>query len=595
MRRSHQLLLFLLVTLVFNSLVFAMSYEIVDLRMKMEIDEDGLVHVVEERTVEFNGSYSGFFQYIDTGRGDFAVRDLSVAEKGKSYVRLKQSSPGPVGTYYVLEKDKEVYVDWSFSAKDESRTFILSYILDGVVFKHGDVAELYYKFVGDQWKKPHGNVRVSVSLPLGATADEIRAWGHGPAHGEVRILSGREVEWEISPLPAETMLEGRVTFPTDLVWGTVRQTNKEALPGIIAEETRWAQRINRARRYRQIDPLAGLAVLVSSVFIVFSFWRKRSVAQSIKFKEKYFKELPAAYPPAELAILYRRFVTSADLTATILDLARRGFLSIEEIPGPGSAFKARESYRFVQKEGGKADLLTYEKQVLDLLFEKIGEGQVTLEEIQDYAKTERKSFAKFWSKWCEEVTEETKKHKFFDEEARKQSNWMYVPTLLGLLLSIPFLVIDMIFLGFGFLLAAFIFFAGALLGNRRSVQGSLEFTKWQAFRRYLQHFSRVEDSRVTSLGIWEKYIPYAITLGVGKRALKQLEIVFSHGQEQAVFAGHWFIYRRQGGLTSLSQMTDTISRSISSATGQVSRGGGAGGGFSGGGGGGFGGGGGGAR
>lgn len=594
MKHRHWLFLILLVLVVFNSSAKARDYEITALAMDVAVDADGLVHVVEKRTVQFNGAYTGFYQSIETG-GEFTVQNLSLKEAGRSYERLEQSSPGPAGTYFVLEKADETYVDWSFNAQDEERTFILSYTLDGVILKHKDSAELYYKFVGDKWLKPHGEVLITVTLPPGAAPSEVKAWGHGPAHGSVQILSGSKLQWQISDLPAKTILAGRVTFPPSLVPSARRLTGKEALPDIIAEETKWAAKINRARRYRRMDPLLGAALTAFSAFIVFSFWRRRSEGPAVKFKEKYYKELPADYPPAELAVLYRRHVSGADLTATILDLARRGWLAIEEISGPRNIFKDKGSYKFMQKEKDQADLLAYEKQVLALLFEDIAEGEVTLEQIREYAKRERKRFAEFWSDWRREITKEAEKHHFYNKEVQKKSRWFYLPAVFGLILGTMFSVAEMFFTGFGFLAAGVIFLVGAALGDRRSAKGRLEFAKWRAFRRYLQHFSRVGDARAVSAGIWEKYIPYAVTLGVAKRAFQEMEIVFSTAEEQAHFVPHWFVYRGRGGLAGMSQMTETVSRSVLTAAGQASSGSGAGGGFSGGGGGGFGGGGGGAR
>ncbi|HBN94804.1 MAG TPA: hypothetical protein DDZ66_00770, partial [Firmicutes bacterium] len=50
--------------------------------------------------------------------------------------------------------------------------------------------------------------------------------------------------------------------------------------------------------------------------------------------------------------------------------------------------------------------------------------------------------------------------------------------------------------------------------TRRSVKGHEEYTRWRAFRRYLKESSRVDTARVASLGIWEEFLPYAISLGV---------------------------------------------------------------------------------
>ena len=132
----------------------------------------------------------------------------------------------------------------------------------------------------------------------------------------------------------------------------------------------------------------------------------------------------------------------------------------------------------------------------------------------------------------------------------------------------------------------------AIAATRRSSTGNLEYTQWRAFRRYLQHFSRVEDTRTVSPGIWESYLPYAVTLGVANKVIKEGSFAFPSLAEQGNLGTNWYICIHGGGFNRLSHMTTNIDRSISTT---MIHSGASGGGFSGGGGGGFGGGGGGAR
>ena len=96
------------------------------------------------------------------------------------------------------------------------------------------------------------------------------------------------------------------------------------------------------------------------------------------------------------------------------------------------------------------------------------------------------------------------------------------------------------------------------------------------------------------LGIWEEFLPYAVTLGVADQMLKQLEVQFPSLQEGGYRFGYpWFVYYHWTGVNTVSRMTQTVDRSINSVI--LPQGTGGSGGFSAGGGGGFGGGGGGAR
>ena len=58
----------------------------------------------------------------------------------------------------------------------------------------------------------------------------------------------------------------------------------------------------------------------------------------------YYRELPEPYPPAEAAVLIRyKKLTPDDITATIMDLARREYLIIEEAAGLTLSIRAAAS------------------------------------------------------------------------------------------------------------------------------------------------------------------------------------------------------------------------------------------------------------
>jgi uncharacterized membrane protein YgcG len=55
---------------------------------------------------------------------------------------------------------------------------------------------------------------------------------------------------------------------------------------------------------------------------------------------------------------------------------------------------------------------------------------------------------------------------------------------------------------------------------RRTPKGALLHARWQAFRRYLTDFSRMEESPPASLALWEQFLVYGIALGVAEQVLQ---------------------------------------------------------------------------
>lgn len=578
--------LVLLCVLMFSSVADARDYHLLSLNVHAQLGADGAVRVREEHTVQFEGTYSGLFQWFDTSRG-LKIRDLVVSEGGVLYQQIEGEKPGPAGTYFIRSTKDEVYVDWSFEARDETRIFQLDYTLDNIILKHRDVAEFYYQFVGKGWERPRNRVRVTLTLPQGAVLEEIGAWGYGPSHGQVKIVSPTEIVWEVDQLPARTFMEGRVVFPPSLVPGSSRVTNQLALPEIMAQEGEREQKAAALQRRKTLDPYVAFAA-IALVFVLFSqMWRTYGKSHP-GYQEKYYRELPATYPPVELAFLYHGTISSKDFTATIFDLARRGFLTIHE-----EATTFRFKVATVSPEQ-RSTLAPYEKQLLEFLFQDLKAAEISLEEIQEIAKKDTKRFNQFWSDWQKTAKTEGEKRDFYEDQTHKKVFWFLVPSVILLVGSIPLLISEMYFTGGVSLLGGFSLIIGtAIAASRRSPQGYLEYTKWKAFRRYLKDFSRVESSRTVAPGIWENYLPYAITLGVATRILKEWDVVFPHYEADQDQNIGWFIFIHSGGFTRLSRITDDVNKSISTTI--ISGSGGGGGGFSSGGGGGFGGGGGGAR
>jgi uncharacterized membrane protein len=597
-KRCLILSLVLMAVLILSPMVDARSHRFTALNIDARVGADGLVRVTETHTVQFDGTFAGMYQWIDTSRG-VEVTDVVVSEGGRPYTRLDTDSPGPAGTYFVREDKDEVYVDWSFEATDETRHFELSYVLHNVILKHDDVAEFYYQFVGSFWDQGRDHVRIVLSLPYGAQSDQVAAWGHGPLHGVVTIESPNQIVWEVDNLPARTFVEGRVVFPTQLVPLATRVTNEARLDQIIREEQGKAERREMAQRRRQLDPYyavgAFAVLLLAGTFLWYTFGK-----QAPGYRDRYYKELPAHYPPAEMSILYRQTVDSRDFTATLVDLARRGFLKIEELSRTPGRGQHEPSYKFTKAEVNGPGLETnslrpYEKMALKLLFEDVGENEVSLDDLQEYAKKHSKSFATLWAEWVKAVRESAKERDFFDPKA-KRVLWFLIPILLLLGLGFFALGMELYATGIITLIMSFaLFIVVVVAATKRSAKGHEEYTKWRAFMRYLRESSRVDTARVGSLGIWEEYLPYAISLGVADKMLQELEVRFPNLQHDGYYFGsHWFMYHHVYGVSSIRHMTNTVGKSVTSVT-MPTGSGGTGGGFSGGGGGGFGGGGGGVR
>jgi len=596
----------LLFLLLFPAQAEARSYFFPSVLIEAEVLGDGSMAVTEHRTTTFQGSYLGLNYWILTQQPT-RIRNMSVEENGIPYDFNPGETEGPTGTFYIVEKPGRFFVDWSFEATNETRTFTLRYIVENVVMVHDDVAELYFQFVGDDWETRSDNVLVRLKLPSGVNRDDIRAWGHGPLHGDVRIHNDATITWEISPLPAYTFLEGRVTFPPSLVPNATHKTGRTALPEILAQEQALADRANRERRASVFLWLGAAFILLGSIVLAFFIWLRYGKEHTPSFDGDYFRELPANYTPAELGVLWRFGKPAAvDLTATLVDLARKGYLRLEEVtPEKRSIFGGKKQDYLVTRLKKDDNLLEHEQKLLNFLFIRasLGKEELTFDELERYTKNNQRQFFTFWQDWQATLSARgATTLDFFDHD---------VSTGKGIAIGLGVIMLP---LGFftanvltpALLIGGLILIVTGLVLRRRSQRGVDDFVRWRAFRRFLLHFSEMQRHEIPSLVIWEHYLVYAITLGVAKEVIKQLQLVYPQMESGGHrFGGGWWYVHGARSPAAFSTMTDSfdsftgqISQSLRTATSSQSSGSGRGGGFSGGGrggGGGFGGGGGRAR
>jgi uncharacterized membrane protein len=58
---------------------------------------------------------------------------------------------------------------------------------------------------------------------------------------------------------------------------------------------------------------------------------------------------------------------------------------------------------------------------------------------------------------------------------------------------------------------------------KKTPEGALEIKKWNAFKRYIKDFSDMKDAPLTLLQIWDRYLVYAVVLGVAKQLLENIK------------------------------------------------------------------------
>jgi uncharacterized membrane protein len=502
--------------------------------------------------------------------------------------------------------------------------FVYKYTLKNVVTKYNDIAEFNRKIIDSNWDERLNNINIWIRLPEGASKDDIRVFGHGPLTGESRIIDGQNVEFELGSLSPGFYVETRVLFPTTLVPDSTNIKAEDGLSKILEDEKRMADEANaereRARQQaeeynkrreaerqkkavlRSIANTIGVLLIIGWFPIIIFLYIKYDKEFKREFKAKYYRELPGEYTPAEMSVLVTMGrVNTRDITATLMDLVRKGILILKKETYIKDGFfreKEVEDYSLtLNKDASQAELKKHETFLIRWFIKTIGRyGHVFLDEISAYARTTSgaRQFTNDYKRWCNLAKEEADKNEFFDKTSEKGKTTAILIGLFGFLgLGIAFITMLGAFSGIIMIILGIIMFIFGARLNRRSAYGNEQSAMWKAFKNFLKDFSRMDKAEMPSIIIWEHYLVYAISLGVAKEVIKQLPLVLSDADLQNTNLTYMYGYNMHSFANftnafdrTISSVDHAISNAVAVANSTNSSSSGSGGGFSGGGGGG---------
>ena len=589
--------------------------------IQVDINEDGSANIEERLIYDFSGDFNGVLRNIDySDSGGLRELQVSVDRAGTlDEFSLNNGSTlddgGNPGSYNcVVEGDLEKLKIFEPSSS-ETKTFVLKYKLLDVVTKYNDIAEFNRKLVDTGWEVPLDNIRITITLPEGANKGDLMIFAHGPLTGVSTILDANTVECTAPSVDPGTFVETRLLFPLALVPQASQVVQEDALPRIMDQEKTLAEEANQLREEaaeaaaaEEVWAVAGsvmsYGLIVICIILMIYLYFRFDKEHKRTFRGKYYRELPGDYPPAVTgALMSFKKIDSQDIMATIMDLARRKYVTISSQQVEEHGFfgsKQETQYSIVLNENTPSgELLEYERYLLDWMIGTIGDGtSVSFDAIKEYGKDSStgkhfKIAFELWQKMVEEVADG---YKFFDEKA---SRGLLIGVLAGTV---------MVFSGIGFIFLFPIVFSPILLIvmgivclifsariAKRSVYGNDQYWMWKAFKKFLQDFSHMEEASIPSLVVWEHYLVYAVALGVAKDVIRQLPLVFNDETLRSSNFYYMYGFGHYNGSDfsssfeqSMDAFNDAIASSIKSST--TGSGGGFSGGSSGGGGGGGGGG-----
>ncbi|MFN8022650.1 MAG: DUF2207 domain-containing protein [Acidimicrobiales bacterium] len=493
------------------------SFSLEALETTAELRTDGSMQVTERWTYDFRG-----------GPFNFGIRSFQTHRNDISQFAAADDQ----GPLEVIPPDQSESGEWEWKLRqptsDSVVTYTLTYFVAPIVRFGLDVSEVYWQFVGDD-NPGIGIVNIDLRFPLttvpaqpDAADDDVnvmRAWAHGPKTGDVRLEPG-EVLVQVSNVEPGEIVEIRALAPaaTFNTGGTER-----LLPSILAEERSYvADRANEASDRRTGWFLSSLVAAVGALGAGVLWFVGGREQRSADVQGDYWRE-PLDDPPAvAIANLKRGTVDPGHAIAgTLVDLAQRGYVKIvgvkEERFGPD---KVVHHYTWLGKPFGP-DVLEYEKDLLEFVFR--GATETDSDELSAWARANQTTAKRLLDGFTGGVKAEYRR-RGYAEVTRTSMVVLLVAICVGVA-ALSAVVKSATGHGVGWwgvAIAAAIFGVGSNLLSNRNPASVEAAAKAEGLRRFLKDFSHLEDAPVGHLVLWERYLVYAVALGVSAELVQGL-------------------------------------------------------------------------
>ncbi len=540
---------------------------------QITVQPDATIEVTEIIRARFTGSWNGIYRSIPVEY---------VSPQGFNYTLfldvtgVTDDDGHPLKYEVSRERNYKKIKVWVPGANNAVRTIIITYrVEDGLRFFE-DHDELYWNVTGNEWEVPIEHATAHIELPAGVTGVRTMVYTGGYGARE------KDAETETQNNTVLMRMLRRLSFHEGMT--AVIGWDKGAVhaPGLAAKTSLFL---------RSNWPFAIPLVIFVLMFLVWNRYGRDPRLRPISVQY----EPPAGLSPGEVGTLVDNEAGMRDITATLVDLAVRGFLVIEQKGEDGMmGLVHHRDYTFhLQKPPAEwIAAKPHEQEILGALFEDGASNAVSLSELQNHFYTHLPAI----------------RNRIFDALIADHY-YLHRPDK-----------VRRAFLGAGIAIGVLTVWGGAFLGGifgvapvtmivtgiasggvicifgwfmpARTVQGARTLEGALGFEDFLGH---VEEDRfermIKTPEMFEKFLPYAMALGVEKRWVRAFTEIYRQppswyrGPYGTNFLPIYFV----NDLDTMSNRAGAVMASAPRSSGSSGFGGGgfSGGGFGGGGGGGF--------
>jgi uncharacterized membrane protein YgcG len=411
-------------------------------------------------------------------------------------------------------------------------TYVITYRMSGALNGFPDHDELYWNAIGPDWSAPIQQAKVTVAAP--GPIDRIACYA-GPAGSSLPCQKSAVKEGTASfaqpsldPYDAFTVVvglsKGIVAEPAPIL--TERWTLRRSFTAtpftvggslllvalVLGGFGRVVWRTGRDRRYRgsQVDVLmGGPAETPEQTVPLF----EGDASGPVEFAP------PLGLRPGQIGTLVDEVANPLDVTASVIDLAVRKYLVIEEIPKRG--WFGKPDWKLTKLRDPDRELLEYERELLDGLFE---DGQEV--NLSDLRTTFVSRLHRVQDALYRDAVE---KGWFAGRPDRIRGRW--VAAGIGVLVVggvLEFAAVrwtHLALLPLAVILAGLLLIVGAKWMPRRTATGTGLVRRVRGFRTVIATAETNLARFAEKENLFTRYLPYAIVFGLTEKWARAFEVL----------------------------------------------------------------------
>ncbi len=331
------------------SLAAQRSLAIKSFDTRIVVEKDGTLDITERIQAEFTGSWNGIYRVVPLSYRNAAGLNWSVRVQ---LVGATDEAGNALRTETEFANTKAKFKMWIPGANDATKSVVLHYRVSNGLRFFEEHDELYWNATGDEWDVPLGMVSAEVVLPDGATG--LRSTAFTGAYGSTAREAQIATEGTTLRFTMARPLEYREGLTVVVGW------NKGLIPPPTSTE-------KVGEFFSSNWPLALPIVAFVLMFLIWNARgrdpRRRPIAVQY--------DAPKGMTPAEVGTITDESVDMRDITATIVDLAVRGYIKIVETEGSkflGMTFGEDFVFQRLKPESSWGELAAHEQRLLEGIF-----------------------------------------------------------------------------------------------------------------------------------------------------------------------------------------------------------------------------------